>query len=92
MTKFNPYADSSIKIDDCDPAKLNREQMADLMAWCDCQSESLWDGMTLLEILNVYHVSIDYTTFEGWSQEQGDKARKAWNRVVLPDNRLLLAA
>ena len=92
MTKFNPYEDVSIKQDDTDASQLNREQMTDLMAWCDYQDESLWDGMTLQEILNVWHISINYYSFEGWAQEEGDKARKQWNRVTYPANHLRLAA
>lgn len=69
---------------------LDRDQTSSLMAWCDCQTESLWDDMTLQEILNVYRVSAEWDTFECWTQEEGDVARKAWNRVVRPQNRLRL--
>lgn len=90
MPKFNPYADVSIKQDHTDAALLNREQVSDLMGWCDFQDESLWDGMTMQEILNIWHVSIEYDSFEGWAQERGDEARKQWNRVTYPNNHLML--
>jgi len=87
---FDPYADSPIKRGDTDASRLNREQAATLMGWCDCQSESLWDGMTLQEILHVYHVSIEHLTFEDWAEECGDVARHAWNAVTKPENWLVL--
>ena len=69
---------------------LTREEIASLMNWCDYQQEDLWDGMNLQEILNVYRVSAEWENFESWAIEQGDVARKAWNGVVRPINRLNL--
>lgn len=70
-----------------DARNLNREEILNLMAWCDCQDESFWDNLTLQEILNVYRVSADYMTFQDWTIEQPRKAWEAYNRAVLPHNR-----
>lgn len=70
--------------------QLSREQVVHLMSWCDYQTESLWDGMTLQEILNVYRVSAVWENFEGWVEQEGDVARRAWNAVVRPSNHLEL--
>ena len=69
---------------------LTSEEVKNLIHWCDWQTESLWDGMNLQEILNVYRVSAEWEDFESWTQEEGDIARKAWNSVVRPENRLIL--
>lgn len=69
---------------------LTREEIKSLMSWCDYQTESLWDDMNLQEILNVYRVSADWEDFESWAQEEGDIARKAWNKVVRKENHLKL--
>lgn len=61
---------------------LDREETTILMGWCDCQREDLWSGMKLQDILNVYHVSSEWLTWEGWAEDEGDIARKAWNSVV----------
>jgi hypothetical protein len=63
-------------------ADLSREECQTLMNWCDWQREDLWSGMSLQDILNVYHVSSEWDTFEAWSEEEGDVARHAWNSVV----------
>lgn len=70
-------------------SELTREETQSLMNWCDYQRESLWEDMNLQEILNVYRVSAEYDSFEGWESEDSDAARKAWNRVVRPANRLV---
>jgi len=64
-------------------ANLTRDETTELMNWCDCQTEDLWEGMTLQEILNVYRVSADYVTWEGWAEEDRKAAYKAWNRAVI---------
>lgn len=62
---------------------LTRTETADLMAWCDYQTESLWDDMSLQEILNVYRVSAEWETWESWAQEDRKAAHKAWNRAII---------
>lgn len=80
---FDPYTDGQNPMfRQTDAGKLLREETQRLMDWCDFQSESLWEGMTLQDILNVWHVSCDWDSFEGWASEEGDVARKAWNSVV----------
>lgn len=61
---------------------LTLDDMRVLLNWCGWQDESLWDGMSLQEILNVYHVSNKWDTWELWAQAEGDIAREAWNAVV----------
>lgn len=71
---------------------MTREEAAALMRWCDCQTESLWDDMSLQEILNVYRVSAEWDTWESWRQEEFDAAGLAWNRAVIsPGNHLMNA-
>ncbi len=68
---------------------LDREQTANLMAWCDCQSEDLWTDMTLQEILNVYRVSAEWNTFEDWADADRETAHEAWNSAVIdPGNQM----
>lgn len=78
------------EIKQTDAAKLTREDTQTLMGWCDHQHGSLWDDMTLQDILNVYHVSHEWLTFEDWAEEEGDVARQAWNRVVSDPNHHLV--
>lgn len=73
-------------------AELTREETQDLMSWCDFQTEDLWEGMTMQEILNVYRVSAEYVTWEDWADEDRKAAHKAWNRSVFSaDNKMVLA-
>lgn len=69
-------------------ADLTVEEMINLASWCEGQSSDLWDGLSLQEVLNVYRVSAEWINFELWTQDEGDIARRAWNRVVRPDNHL----
>lgn len=71
--------------------ELSREEISSLMNWCDWQRESLWDGMNLQEILNVYRVSAQWESWESWEQEDPAAAVKAWNRVVREKNHLIPA-
>jgi hypothetical protein len=83
MNEFDPYSDGTNPMfRQVDASKLTREEIARIMNWCDHQAEDLWDGMTLQDILNVWHISRDWDTFEDWAMEEGDIARKAWNSVV----------
>lgn len=75
--------------DQAHAALLTREQARQLTNWCDCQSEALWDGMSLQECLNVYRVSWEWDTWEGWSEEDRPAAHAAWNSAVIdPGNRM----
>lgn len=69
-------------------SELTVAEMIDLAAWCEGQSSDLWDGLSLQEVLNVYRASAEWINFELWAEDEGDKARKAWNRVVRPANHL----
>jgi hypothetical protein len=69
---------------------LTREETESLMRWCDCQQESLWDGMSLQEILNVYRVSAEWDRFEDWTEADWKSAYLAWNSAVIdPGNQML---
>lgn len=75
-----------------DARDLTRDETRALTNWCDVQRESLWDGMTLQEILNVYRASAVYDTFEGMEESDNAAAIKAWNSAVIsPNNRLVPA-
>lgn len=70
-------------------SELTREETVNLMSWCDWQDESLWEDMNLQEILNVYRVSDEYDTWEGWANEDWKTAYKAWNSAVIdPGNKM----
>lgn len=71
--------------------ELTRDDIKALTYWCDCQTEALWDGMTLQEILNVYRVSAEWTTWEDWSEEQRQAAVRGWNRAVGANNKMTAA-
>lgn len=74
-------------------ADMSRSEISDLMAWCDCQSEHLWDDMTLQEILNVYRASAEYETWQGWAEDNRKAAHAAWNKAVIaPSNKMLARA
>lgn len=72
-------------------SELTREETESLMSWCDCQTESLWDDMTLQEILNVYRVSAEYVTWEDWAMDDRKAAHKAWNRAVIQSHNRMVA-
>lgn len=73
-------------------SEMSRDEIVSLMSWCDHQSEDLWDGMSLQEILNVYRLSAEWENFEAWAEQEGDVARFAWNRVTHPHNHLAPAS
>lgn len=83
----NVLALCSIKSDLAE--NLTREETKDLMSWCDCQTEDLWNEMTLQEILNVYRASGEYVTFELWAEDDWRAAYKAWNSAVIDDRNKL---
>jgi hypothetical protein len=71
-------------------ADLTRNETLDLMSWCDCQQEDLWENMSLQEILNVYRATAEYETFEAWAEDDRKIAHAAWNRAVIdPGNRMV---
>lgn len=68
---------------------LTFREIADLVNWCNHQRSNLWEEMSLQEILNVYRVSIEWDTWEGWASEERGAARKAWDRAVIsPGNKM----
>lgn len=88
--KVTPKALDLINVKSEKASDLTREETESLMRWCDCQQESLWDGMSLQEILNVYRVSAEWDTFEGWAEEDWKSAYRAWNSAVIdPGNQML---
>jgi hypothetical protein len=88
--KVTPKALALIDVKSENASDLTREETASLMCWCDCQQESLWDGMSLQEILNVYRVSAEWDRFEDWTEADWKSAYRAWNSAVIdPDNQML---
>lgn len=68
---------------------MSYEDMQTLIRWCDWQDGSLWEDMTLQEILNVYRVSAEWEDWQSWSTEDWKAAYKAWNRAVIdPGNKM----
>lgn len=61
---------------------LTLDELRALVAWADCQTASLWDNMSLQEILNVYRVSGEWDTWEAWAEQPGPAAYLAWNLAV----------
>lgn len=61
---------------------MSKEETDHLICWCDRQTESFWEYLTLQEILNVYRASAKWDTFEAWVQEEPDLALAAYNKVV----------
>lgn len=71
-------------------ADLTLEDCRMLARWADCQSAYLWDDMNLQEILNVYRVSYEWDTWEGWAEEDRPASHRAWNSAVIdPGNRMV---
>jgi len=67
------------------------EEMGVLRNWCSYQSSDLWDDMSIQEILNVYRVSAEWLTWEGWAVEEPFEAKQAWNRAVIdPGNAMVI--
>ncbi len=62
---------------------LTLDEMEAVVNWCGFQRSDLWDGLTLQEILNVYRISAEYETWEGWAQEDRRGAHVGWNRAVI---------
>lgn len=88
----SPKALALCSVKSAKASDLTRDEAADLMAWCDCQTEDLWDGMTLQEILNVYRASAEYVTWEDWAMDDRRAAHKAWNAAVIaPGNKMRAA-
>jgi hypothetical protein len=67
---------------------LTLDECQSLKTWCDWQAASLWEGLNLQEILNVYRATAQYETLEGWAEEDWRAAYKAWNRAVRPENHM----
>ena len=68
---------------DTDARKLTIEQAKALTNWCDCQSCSTFEdrdgnGFPLQAILDLWHKSIVYDTFELWYSEEQEAARRAY--------------
>lgn len=96
MTKYidvSPEALATLFVKSRKAEDLTLEEAEALINWCNCQTADLWDSMTLQECLNVYRVSAEWDTWEGWSEEERAEAHKAWNRAVIdPANKMMKAA
>lgn len=72
-----------IKITDTKAAKLTLEQVAVLVNWADWQNCSTFEdkdgnSFPLQAILDLFHASIVYDTFDSWHEEEPKAARKAY--------------
>lgn len=72
-----------IKAIDIDARLLTIEQAGILTNWCGWQHNSTFEDMDgnswpLQAVLDAYHESIVYETFESWYSEEPRKARKAY--------------
>lgn len=70
-------------------SELTLDDIRNLVFWCDCQNDILWDGMSLQEILNVYRVSAEWDTWECWSDADWEVACEAWNSAVIDPGNML---
>jgi hypothetical protein len=71
---------------------MSRDEMEALNVWCDWQRSSLWENMSLQEILNVYRVSAEWDTWEAWEEdwEKGRDAVAAWNSAVIDPGNMMI--
>lgn len=68
---------------------MSIEDMGTLVNWCGWQDGNLWEDMSLQEILNVYRISAEWDTWEGWAEDEWPAAHKAWNKAVIdPGNKM----
>lgn len=68
---------------------LTIDEVGVLINWCSFQDSSLWEDMSLQEILNVYRATIEWDTFEDWADVDQEAAYAAWNAAVIePGNRM----
>jgi hypothetical protein len=66
--------------------KMSRDECQVLMNWCGWQTESLWDGLSLQEILNVYRISAKWLIWEAWFEDEPSAAIEGWNQAVNPEH------
>ena len=76
----------AIQKKDTDARRLTIEQASILQNWCDWQHCSTFEdkdgnGFPLQAILDLYHASIVYETFESWHEEEPKAARRAYIAV-----------
>lgn len=71
-------------------SEMSIDEASSLLNWCSYQDSSLWEGMSLQEILNVYRVSAVWLNWEAWAEEDWEAAYEAWNSAVIdPKNKLI---
>lgn len=76
----------TIKASDTDARRLTLEQAEVLANWCGWQHCSTVEDKNgnpwpLQAILDLYHASIVYETFESWYEEQPKEARRVYNAI-----------
>lgn len=88
---FDPHADTPLKKNDKDAAKLTLEQAEALVNWANVQDYRLFEHLPLSEVLALYHASIEWETFEDWINAEPAVAIAAYNICVSdPSNHLLI--
>lgn len=80
--RFDPYADAAIKRDRTDAAALTIEEARALTNWCDWHPASWTDGLSLAEVLALYHAAIEWDSLNGWLEERPAEAVAAYNAAV----------
>ena len=80
------WAADPIKATDTDTRLLTIEQADVLSNWCGWQATSTFEDQKgnpfpLQAILDLYHASIVYQTFDSWHEEEPKAARRAYVAV-----------
>lgn len=68
---------------------MDLDDLRALISWCEWQAECLWSDLSPQELLNIYRVSAEWTTWTAWCEEDEAAAVRAFNRAVKPSHRLL---
>lgn len=62
---------------------MSRAETKALMSWCDNQAAVLWEFLSLQEILNVYHATAEWGTFDAWAAVDWKAAYAAWDKAII---------
>ena len=82
MAKHDPYKGCVIQAEDTDAAKLTIEQADSLVWFYWVHDKPLSHGVPLQELLNLWHASIEWCSFQGWLEEKPEEAAAAYNRCI----------
>jgi hypothetical protein len=82
MAKYDPYENCAIQKKDKVAGKLTMEQVEALISFYNRQNCSFSDDVPLQELLNLWHASIEWCSFEDWLEEKPEEAAAAYNRCI----------